>query len=70
MSDITVITLPLTGSQILARLEALEQNQIASASVNQPAITAPPGVRMLSASTIGQMGALIPRQRPRSPFDY
>lgn len=64
------ITLPLTGPQILARLEALEQAQVAEAAKNAPLITAPNGIRLMGATSLGQILLNLPRQRIASPFDY
>lgn len=69
MSD---VFLPLNGPQIIARLERLEQNQIAAAASVAPAITGPLGIRLMSASSPAQVLAAIPdtpRRQPH-PFSY
>lgn len=64
------VTLPLTPAQILARLESLEQNQVAGAAVNAPLMTAPNGIRLMGATSLGQILLNLPRQRQASPYDY
>lgn len=63
---------PLTAAQMLARIERLEQNQLATAAAIAPAITGPLGIRIMSASTPGQVLAAIPDspRRQLNPFSY
>jgi len=63
---------PLTAAQMLARLERLEQNQLATAAAIAPAITGPLGVRMLSSPSPAGVLAAIPDspRRQLAPFSY
>lgn len=63
---------PLTAAQMLARLERLEQSQLATAAAIAPAITGPLGVRVLSASSPAAVLAAIPDspRRGTNPFSY
>lgn len=63
---------PYTAAQMLARIERLEQNQLATAAAIAPAITGPLGIRMLSASSTAQVLAAIPDspRRQLNPFSY
>jgi hypothetical protein len=69
---VSEIFLPLTASQMLARIEQLEQNQIAVVSVVAPALTGPLGVRIMSATNPGQILSALPDtpRRQSNPFTY
>lgn len=66
------ITPPLTAAQVLARLERLEQHQLATAAAIAPAITGPLGIRILSAPTAGHVLGALPDSPRRTlhPYSY
>lgn len=68
--DMSETYVPLTAAQILARLETLEQAQVARAAVNAPLMTAPNGIRLMGATSLGQILLNIPRLPQKSPFAY
>ena len=61
---------PITAQKILAWIESLDREQMATGQV-APAITGPPGVRTLTSGDYAALSNNTPRAPRRcGPFDY